>query len=1070
MNIDQQNDLQIYHKAQTPAEQKGVWNLKGTGSAEQSIGSLSSSGAFLEGIKSSPVRRILSTKVENNGGLSGHQKDAAAQQQEERIRNAESGLEVIKDTLGETTESSLKEEGKTLEQMSPDELAKAVLRIRKQNIEKQKLHDEIQESRDEEAEQAQQAALNAKTTGERKNVVVHMLQKAELPVTEESVQRILTALDMAQKGKDITESTQKQLLSAEKRPTIEALYQAGHTPAGTKKTEEALNEEEVEKLFKALRPQIEEMLKESSLAVGKNAQPQAAEAGQKQPASAGDASRSPLLSADGQARYEELLADAKWLLANDLPISEENLWQLDCMKKIRGLSDAEILEEIVYSFGNGIKPEKTDLSVTIGQAKKSTEAFLEQMKGLDGKQLTEHRRLEEIRLQMTVQSGYFLMKQGIVLDISNMERIVDGLKEMENSYYKGLLLENGAQGTQEQTEQLRETVQCVEELKNAPADLLALTCVNRFSMTLTLLHTEYETMSGAEGEPLYLRGSATISQMTASLQYEAMQTQVRSDLGDSLGKAFQNVDALLEDAGMEKTQANERAVRILGRNHMEITPENITAVKAYDQQMNDLFEHFHPAVAAKMIRDGINPLDTPIYELNRQISQLREEMGIQDEEKYSSYLYRLEQNEQIGENERSAYIGLFRLLHNVKQGENAAIGQLLETGQQLTLSNLLTAVRSRKAQGFDKKLDVDFQGLTSLTYDTDSITAQLNRVYGETEADDAKTELPDYYHRMLDNILSRMDPQKVQTLLSQKEDVMSMTLEHFAEKACLDETAAASGQQRGADAYDADTPVKQGEQDADRLRQIAQQLLSHADGELRFLESLEQPATMENLNSMMELWKGNQGFYQKLFSKRLPEEKTEKLRSLAEHVLDRMEEEEGFDRAVGEFTDYAQEALQEQYSSEHLTSLDVKTLCRMNHTIQLVGNLAKERHYEIPMVLEEEIVNVSLTVLPAAHEGGKVHISIADQMEAEMTVQGTTICGYLMCAKPEQADILKGQQEELLHNLQADGYDMIRISVGVMGEERTRFIGGAGEKQAAAKQLYQLAKQTIRFVREHINK
>lgn len=1043
MNIDQQNDLQIYHKAQTPAEQRGVWNLKGTEGAVQSTGSLSSSGAFLEGIKSSPVRQILSTKVENSGGLSGHQKDASAKQLEERVRNAESGLEVIKDTLSETTGSSLKEEGKTLEQMSPDELAKAVLRIRKQNIEKQKLHDEIQESRDEEAEQAQQAALNAKTTGERKNVVVDMLQKAELPVTEESVQRILTALDMAQTGKDITESTQKQLLSAKKRPTVEALYQAGHTPASTKKTEEALNEEEVEKLFKALKPQIEEMLKESSLGVGKDAQPQV---------------------------EEELLADAKWLLANDLPISEENLWQLDCMKKIRGLSDAEILEELVYSFGNGIKPEKTDLSVTIGQAKKSTEAFLEQMKGLDGKQLTEHRRLEEIRLQMTVQSGYFLMKQGIVLDISNMERIVDGLKEMEDSYYKGLLLENGAQGTQEQTEQLKETVQCVEDLKNAPADLLALTCVNRFSMTLTLLHTEYETMSGAEGEPLYLRGSVTVSQMTASLQYEAMQTQVRSDLGDSLGKAFQNVDDLLEEAGMEKTQANERAVRILGRNHMEITSENITAVKAYDRQMNDLLEHFHPAVAAKMIRDGINPLDTPIYELNRQISRLREEMGIQDEEKYSSYLYRLEQNDQITESERSAYIGLFRLLHNVKQGENAAIGQLLETGQQLTLSNLLTAVRSRKAQGFDKKLDVDFQGLTSLTYDTDSITAQLNRVYGETEADAAKAELPEYYHQMLDNILSRMDPQKVQTLLSQKEDVMSMTLEHFSEKAGMDETETVAGQQGEADAYDADTLEKQGKQDAERIRQMAQQLLSHADGELRFLESLEQPATMENLNSMMELWKENQGFYQKLFSKQLPEEKTEKLRSLAEHVLDQMEEEEDFDRAVGEFTDYAQEALQEQYSSEHLTSLDVKTLCRMNHTIQLVGNLAKERHYEIPMVLEEEIVNVSLTVLPAAHEGGKVHISIADQLEAEMTVQDSTICGYLMCAKPEQAEILKEQQENLLHNLQEDGYDTIRISVGVMGEERTRFIGRAGEKQAAAKQLYQLAKQTIRFVREHIEK
>lgn len=1073
MNIEHQNDFNVYTKNRAPLGTEDVRDMKGTGSVPRSQGSLSLSSSFLDGIKASPVRQILSTKVENTGGISERKKDEAARKVDEKVRNSQSGLEIIKDTLGETTENSIREEGKTLEQMSPDELAKAVLRIRKENVEKQKMQEEIKESRDKQEQQVKEAALVSKTSGEKGAVVAQMLKEADLPATEEAVKRVLTALDMAEKGKNITEDTMNQLLQAEKRPTIEALYQAGHTPdtAGKQGQQPAVDEE----VFEALKPQLDKMVKESGLIP------------------------EPLNPA-GQARYDELMEDAKWLLANELPVTEENLWQMDRMEQMKSLSDTDILEEIIYSLGNGVKPEKTDLSVTIGQARKSVSSFLDQLGKKDVAQISERRKIEEIRIHMTVQSGYFLMKQGIVLDIGNMERVVEGLKALEESYYKDLLQETGAEGTNAETDLLRDTVQCVEDLKHAPADLLALTCVNRFSMTLTSLHAEYGATVDSAGNLTEVTYSVHVSQMTASVRYETMQTQVRNDLGDSLQKAFQNVDELLDEIGMEQTQANERAVRILGRNHMEITQENVNAVKAYDKQMNELFDHFHPAVAAKMIKEGINPLDTPIYELNRQIDRMREEMGIQDEEKYSSYLYRLEQQNQISEEERSAYIGLFRLLHNVKQGENAAVGQLLETGQQMTLSNLLTAVRNRKAQGFDQKLDTDFQGLSSLTYETSSITAQLNRVYsgqsaagengtagGNSEADvksgtgstDAKEqelryttdafvggtttqeevqnqyaaenqELPEYYHQLLEDLLSGLDPKKVSELLSQKEDVMSMTLENFAEKACMDGKEAADS---------AETTW---------VRETAEQLLSKSGEEIRFLESLEQPVTMENLYSCMELWKGNNGFYQKLFSGKLPEAETKELSSLADDMIDQMDEEESFARSVQNFTDFVEEKLEEQYSADGITSIDVRALSRMNHTIQLVSRLNRERHYEIPMVLEEEIVNVSLTILPAAKENGKVHISIADKMEAELVTGKDTLRGYLMCEDSELAAAMKENSESLISAFQNLGYEQTSISIGTLGEDRTRFIKASEGGQTETKQLYQLAKQMIQFVRERM--
>ena len=53
--------------------------------------------------------------------------------------------------------------------------------------------------------------------------------------------------------------------------------------------------------------------------------------------------------------------------------------------------------------------------------------------------------------------------------------------------------------------------------------------------------------------------------------YETMGTQVREDLGDSIEKAFGNVAEILAGLGFEDTEANEKAVRILGYNSMDIT-------------------------------------------------------------------------------------------------------------------------------------------------------------------------------------------------------------------------------------------------------------------------------------------------------------------------------------------------------------------------------------------------------------------------------------------------------------------------------------------------------------------
>ena len=93
-------------------------------------------------------------------------------------------------------------------------------------------------------------------------------------------------------------------------------------------------------------------------------------------------------------------------------------------------------------------------------------------------------------------------------------------------------------------------------------------------------------------------------------------TAPRSDMGDDIKKAFRNVDNILDDLGYEKVPQNQRAVRILGYNGIEITPENIDKIKAADENVQRAFKNMTPAVTLEMIRKGISPLDMSISQLD----------------------------------------------------------------------------------------------------------------------------------------------------------------------------------------------------------------------------------------------------------------------------------------------------------------------------------------------------------------------------------------------------------------------------------------------------------------------
>ena len=142
---------------------------------------------------------------------------------------------------------------------------------------------------------------------------------------------------------------------------------------------------------------------------------------------------------------------------------------------------------------------------------------------------------------------------------------------------------------------------------------------------------------------VYKSGTALAqSYEKANRSYETMMTAPRADLGDSIRKAFRNVDDILADMEYAINEENRKAVRTLGYNNIPLTDENIESVIEAGRQVTNVLDKLTPAAIMKMIRDGQNPLEMQMKEVEQYLLENAPVLEGSREEKFGSYLYQLE--------------------------------------------------------------------------------------------------------------------------------------------------------------------------------------------------------------------------------------------------------------------------------------------------------------------------------------------------------------------------------------------------------------------------------------------
>ncbi|MEG1742322.1 MAG: DUF6240 domain-containing protein, partial [Acetivibrio sp.] len=485
------------------------------------------------------------------------------------------------------------------------------------------------------------------------------------------------------------------------------------------------------------------------------------------------------------------------------------------------------------------------------------------------------------------------LSKGIRLDTGDLQSVVDGLKELEREYYKGILKEGGAAPTEENADLLQSTTEKIESLKKTPNYILGKTLKQREIQTVGTLHEAASSMQ--------------VSMDKAGKTYEALMTVPRSDMGDSIKKAFRNIPAILEDMGMETNETNQRAVRILAYNQMDITKEAMQDVKAYDSQVNTLLKELKPSITVELIKRDISPLDTNIQELTNQVKEIGKEMGSTDEEKYSKYLWQLEKNGAISETERSSYIGIYRLLHNVEKTDGAAIGAVLHNNMDLTLKNLLTAVRSKKASGSDITVNDDFGNLESVTFSKESITSQIEAGFSsenmENQKESGSQQEKIYYQEVLERILNEISPDKLnQITKDEKNNLINMTLENLQNN--LEQVNENNRENREYASY---------------ITEKLRETLKMETSGVSFLEGFQMEPTIKNIVSANTFFTENKSFF-KEFNKKADKEYTELIKSMPDALEDASTMQEKYQQVEQK----VKELLNEEYESKAETDTSEK--------------------------------------------------------------------------------------------------------------------------------------------------
>ena len=908
-------------------------------------------------------------------------------------------------------------------------------------------HDRQQIDHQKESEkELEQRSLEAIPEGVLKDMIEKMLSTSNLPITNANIRTVRDTVALLGEVSTLDDSAMSYLLENKLEPTAMNLYKAMHVGANESNKSSGSESDWSEVLL-----QVEHILKD--------------------------------LEQSGNAIT---IDEAKWLFSQGLEISSEMVSKYNELKDIKNkLTVSDMIEKVVASMVDAKAATDASMSMKgsnevkeiIGELTSLTDQHIQyvisqnqpitirnlsaakkyimytgQMNSFNQEEnyspevvenrvideesnridlITARRQLEEVRLKLTYESGVALLKRGIALKTEGLDQIVNHLRALEDTYYKELCMDAGLEGTSAQISQIQSAVYTAQSLAGTSCMVLGSTIGRQTSITLSEFSVEADRLSAK----FRARGEA----------YETLSTAPRGDLGDSIQKAFQSVDHILDELELEHTRANERAVRILGYNEMEITQDSVNEMKLYDFKVNEIIGKLTPDTTVELIRKGINPLEVSMSELSNQIDKIQEELGTTSEEKYSEYLVRLQRNHELTSEQRDAYIGIYRLLNNVNKTDGKAVGMLVKAEREITLKNLLSAVRTIKGNGIDTTIDDSFGALKNLSYVSKNITEQIQSAFTQNTA---KESLCD---RMTKELLTEFDPSCISN--EAVEQTMNRTIESLYETNEM---------------YQQMSPEARGIEYEQILHEIKK--AKESKNGIRFLKDHDIPPTLDSIAVATEQFENPINQLQKL-KEVLGAESS--IHALERAFMDGDTIEQvstNYQSVVSSIS----EQLRTRYENHSLTVEDMVQLNGLVSGNKLRSDLVSGNYFQVPLEMNGQTVNLGILLQSTEKGQGNVDIKMDSKefgaVSAKFTTRNDMVSGLVLCENKSSETGMSHVVDQMKKQLASRNIEVLRIHVGSNAEwfkeYHYEFNENSTNQTLTTNQLLEIAKSFIVGVKE----
>lgn len=689
------------------------------------------------------------------------------------------------------------------------------------------------------------------------------------------------------------------------------------------------------------------------------------------------------------------------------------------------------------------------------------------------REVTALRQLEEIRLSMTQSVAVRMLSVDINIDTRELAQVVAKLRNAEAQLTQEMFAKQGVAPTEENKAIYQQMQADLQTIGTAPAARLGVLAGTDALQSVTVHGfaklVQEENQIGGQAGDMQRRmsdnnvpdGMADISTQTirrsadfAAMErgYEALGTAPRADMGDSIRKAFSNIEDILTDMNLPVDEEHTRAVQILGYNRTEITEKNIAQIIEYDRAVNDMLAACHPNAVLSMIRDGINPLDMTIDELNQTLRDKNYKAGVKETDDFATYLRDVEKRGQISSEERAGYIGLYRVFKQLEKSGDREAGYLFANNSRLTVRNLITAMRSRKAAGMEAVVDDSFGMLADLQTRGEKMDDQIARAYaGRGGADGIRNG----QIRMGENdeYVSQNEPMAAQEEYKNPWE----TISDSPTLAQAEQLLWANDIEESAQNLEAADYILQG-MSAGLEAEAAQRELVRGQ---MYPEAVNHQASMNFYTFASQIWK-QIGWQDHTKEDAVDAETDAMAKSLAgeeialpfesELLLKQIEADADLAQMYADIRQQMVEQMYDRAEEGNITSDQLQGMKVVQAGFRILGAMAGRRQYQLPVETESGMKVVNLTMQTGGVEARGITIRMAagayGMLQAQIRMDEAGTCtGEILGGSSEANTWLAGWTDAFRELLAGSEYADAAVA---LGESRAEARAASGEESKAS--------------------